>query len=178
MMRWARGALGLVRWWRLGPAMVGSALEGGAACRNTGGMEKWHHVFVYGTLKPGGSNSSLWKSSVQVDVRSATMDGLALYQPVGGRFPYATPTPDLIARGAVITFPERTGLFKVLDDLEGYDPQDPDGSHYVRTTATVRVGEEAVPSWVYVAGPSVNLGAMDPVANGDWSHRVTPVGPR
>ena len=102
-----------------------------------------HAFFVYGTLKRGQSNYHLIAGAV-CDAAIATVRG-RLYDV--GPFP-ALADGDECVYGEVLTIDPDVlpRLLAILDDLEGYDPIDPDGSMYVRrlVTATDAGGRELV----------------------------------
>ena len=104
-----------------------------------------HHLFVYGTLRPGGSNHDLLECATST-VAPATAAGLALYSNASGTYPYATPHPDSQIAGALITVPhgEWPAIVARLDMLEGYDPHT-DNGHYLRRRRTIHTGATAPP---------------------------------
>lgn len=134
-------------------------------------------VFVYGSLRTGGHNSSLF-SVAQTDLRSGIVRGLGVYGPQRG-FPYAKPHED----PAIQTFGEVVWLSedeygdetrKNLDYLEGFDRDKPSQSHYDRVRVTVETngpnGPEPVTAWAYIAGPRYRheLTEDERIDDGDW----------
>jgi gamma-glutamylcyclotransferase (GGCT)/AIG2-like uncharacterized protein YtfP len=58
--------------------------------------------------------------------------------------------------------------FGLLDEFEGYDPCDVDGSFYVRRA--VRLREPEIDAWVYVYNRSVKGAPL--IREGDWRRYV------
>jgi len=132
-------------------------------------------LFVYGTLRPDGSNHGLLERVVS-DVELAHADGLALYAARG--FPYAAPDPSPNARitGAVCVIDDRawpTALTR-LDRLEGYQPDREAASHYLRRLRPVVTASGVqTEAWIYLAGPHVDLTRYRRIPSGDWHHQLT-----
>ncbi len=134
------------------------------------------HLFAYGTLRPGGSNSDLLGHAAIAE-RCAVAEGLALYRNATGSFPYATPTEGRRVVGTLYTVIDHAwpALRRRLDLLEGYDPRQPDTSHYLRKRWTVRTdGRADTEAWVYLAGPRFRPRPDRLIEIGDWILR----GPR
>ena len=85
--------------------------------------------FVYGTLKRGQSNYPLVAAAVR-GITPATIRG-RLYDV--GPFPALAVGDDAVSGEVLTVAPEALArLLVVLDDLEGYELGDPEGSMYVR----------------------------------------------
>ena len=97
-----------------------------------------HALFVYGTLKQGLSNYHLIAAFVRTAI-PATIRG-RLYDV--GPFP-ALAVDDEVVHGEVLTVEPIAlpHLLAILDDLEGYYPDDPTGSMYVRRIVTAATGD-------------------------------------
>lgn len=130
-------------------------------------------LFVYGTLRPGGSNHGLLEGTAD-RAELAHADGLSLWATRG--FPYAAPDPGTGARitGTLCWITGRAWIDALsrLDMLEGYDPARESDSHYLRRCWPVTtVDGDRVEAWLYLAGPRVNLNALPLIPGGDWLHQ-------
>lgn len=135
--------------------------------------------FVYGTLKPGGSNYKRFLAGRTATETPAYLERAALYD--YGPYPFLVVAPD-IARaeervcGMLMRLrPEVYGAaLAQLDDLEQYDPTHAD-SMYLRIACSVQTDAGAVACWVYVAGrkaeAAIRAGQMPKIEGGEW--RVT-----
>lgn len=121
-------------------------------------------LFVYGTLRRGGSNDIARLVPDAMFVAEASMRG-RLYDL--GEYPalVADENAGWVA-GEIYTVPE--SAWPTLDALEEVvTPERPDG-YYFRVVAKVRMGVAADnPCEVYVANP-VTLRLDRPIASGDW----------
>src|SRR6476619_7045259 len=135
-------------------------------------------VFAYGTLRPGQVNYPLVSAAVGEHV-PARLAGHALRATPTAGFPYATVADDHRIVGDLLQLTPGTDVLSVLDRLEGYRPEEPDLSHYVRvprdvaTTAASGYGPAGtvVQAWVYLAGPCIRIDGLDLIADGDWTTR-------
>lgn len=137
--------------------------------------------FVYGTLKPGGSNYISYLAGRTSTEQAAWIAGAALYTP--GMYPFLVRNPDLVrpgdqVSGTVITI--RSGLYhqivSLLDELEDYRPGQPDNL-YERVVLTAQSASGPVDAWTYVAGAqalaSIRSGKMLKVDGGVWDNMLT-----
>ena len=123
-------------------------------------------VFVYGTLRRGGSNA--------FRMEGAAFRGAARVQ---GELHAITWYPGLTLKegaGWVIGEVYRVGpeQMRALDEFEGLSAGEVEGSEYRRVKVSVVLGEAMVPAWVYEW-----MGPVDPgkkVVSGDWLDVVQP----
>ena len=125
-----------------------------------------HLLFVYGTLRPGQGNYRLLADRTDRE-EPASAPGLALF---GWGFPYAVPFPGASTVGVLVTItPDlyRDVLID-LDHLEGYRPDRPDRSHYIRRPRTVLTAGGTRTAWIYLAGPGIDPAGMRRIPGDDW----------
>lgn len=134
---------------------------------------KYLPLFAYGTLRPGCGNYRSFLADHVIDAQDATLRGYALF--THGAFPYAVTEGGATVTGSLLTINRASYVeaFGALDQLEGYRPEDPEYSHYVRVARVVEVPFEGFPTepalaWIYEAGPTVDVSTMHLVAEGDW----------
>jgi gamma-glutamylcyclotransferase (GGCT)/AIG2-like uncharacterized protein YtfP len=116
------------------------------------------HVFVYGSLRRGGSAEHLLAGSVRGPAR---LDGYALY----GRtmpYPFVVPDPESSVVGEIVTL-ARDSLLGVLDEYEG--------DEYRRGLLRVDAAGREVPAWVWVAARPQSLPSRERIPSGDWFAR-------
>jgi gamma-glutamylcyclotransferase (GGCT)/AIG2-like uncharacterized protein YtfP len=122
-------------------------------------------VFFYGTLMAGfdrrrraGIDSKLTylgRGSIQ-----ASLFDLGIY-------PVAVPSTDGLVWGELYETGDAPTVLAALDDIEGYRPEDPDRSLYVRSRAAVTLPERHSESaWVYFY--NAPLGQAQRIPSGDY----------
>lgn len=128
--------------------------------------------FVYGTLRPGGTNHGLLLRGRTRHEEPARLRGAVLYE--GPGYPYAVEEPGGVVTGELVTaLPEEyEGLLAELDRLERYVPGDP-RNLYERVARQVVRGADgtAAGAWVYVAAPAVAEGLRERgklIEGGEW----------
>lgn len=127
-------------------------------------------VFFYGTLMAGFDRR-----------RRAGIDDRLTYVGRGsicaalfdlGIYPAAVPSPDGRVWGEVYGVRDAPAVLAALDEIEGYRPDDPDRSLYVRSPADVTLPDGSVASaWVYFY--NAPLGQAPQIPSGDYLAYVT-----
>jgi gamma-glutamylcyclotransferase (GGCT)/AIG2-like uncharacterized protein YtfP len=109
------------------------------------------HVFVYGTLKPGGRAYRRFCEPSVLAMATARAPG-RLYELSMG-YPAMTLEAGWV-QGMRLTFDDPEAL-KAMDEFEDYYPNHPEDSEYQRICHTVYVGDSSNPfvAWVYTMEP-------------------------
>jgi gamma-glutamylcyclotransferase (GGCT)/AIG2-like uncharacterized protein YtfP len=126
-------------------------------------------VFFYGTLMAGfdrrrraGIDSNLTyigRGSIQ-----AALFDLGIY-------PAAVPAPDRRVRGEIYEMLDAPAVLAALDEIEGYTPEHPDRSLYLRSEAAVTMDDgSSVRAWAYFY--NAPLGQASRIDSGDYLEHV------
>jgi len=122
-------------------------------------------VFFYGTLmsgfkRPGRSRLDLALEPVGHGAIRAVLFDLGIY-------PAATPAPDSQVRGEVHRMLEPEKVLHALDEIEGFRPDEPDASLYLRLEAPVSLDDGRLEiAWVYFY--NAPLGRAPRIESGDY----------
>lgn len=131
-------------------------------------MEEELPIFVYGTLLPGQANAHLWEGNEGAQM-SAVLENGRLYDL--GYFPMLVEEAGQQVQGVVLTFQSDaySKVLALLDNLEGYDPQEPEDCAYQRVSRKVRLKNgRQVAAWVYLGQAQYTIGCPS-VPHGDWA---------
>ena len=123
--------------------------------------------FVYGTLLPGQRNHHVWQGAVVQQVAAVFPNG-RLYDM--GSFPMLIEVGKQVVRGMVLTIDpvHYEAVLAAVDQLEGYDPDVPERSFYIRARRTVYLSHsEPVTAWVYLGQP-VLVAGRHPIPYDNW----------
>lgn len=134
-------------------------------------------VFVYGTLRQGQGNSGLMDPAVE-STTPAELRGVGIYGANQG-FPYAVEHQDPLAitKGEIAYLEEGDegdNARMRLDQLEGFDSNNPSTSHYERVKMFAQVDVERqtrdIAVWTYMARGYArdNLHESGRIPDGDW----------
>jgi len=108
------------------------------------------YLFAYGTLQPGFAPPAIAKTAAKLrPVGTGYVYG-EIYQLDG----YPGAVLDAHSRnripGTVLELPEDEAVLRQLDEYEGYDPQSPEASEFVRARQTVELnGGGTIECWIY-----------------------------
>lgn len=131
-------------------------------------------VFVYGSLRPGFWNyNRVFRGRTRAE-EPARLPGATMWD---GAFPYVAETEpggEIVGTIIDVDSGQWDGVRRSLDRLEGFDPDRPDSSHYLRHARMVRLGDgSSRMAWVYFAAPLVAqrlVSRGQPVIeSGDWA---------
>jgi len=118
-------------------------------------------IFVYGTLMRGLSRHRLMNGGRFEGEASAVGRLISL-----GEYPALIDRAGTI-RGELHTFDDLPTALEVLDEVEGFDPADPEGSEYVREARRVlRDDGTEVFAWLYVYNRPTKGAQV--ISSGDW----------
>ena len=123
--------------------------------------------FVYGTLLPGQRNHHIWQGAVVQQVAAVFPNG-RLYDM--GAFPMLIEEGEGVVRGMVLAVDPAhyTAILTAVDQLEGYDPDAPERSFYLRARRTVYLSHgEPITAWVYLGQPVLVTG-HHPIPYDNW----------
>ncbi len=129
--------------------------------------------FVYGTLLPGQPNDVLWQDCIE-QRKSAVLNGAQLY--AFPQFPMLIEIDNLDEQvyGELIWVEQSrySDILADLDFLEGYQPNNPDESLYLREKRPVMGddGSQTV-AWVYLGKPQF-VANRSPIPSGNWVKHI------
>lgn len=123
------------------------------------------HIFVYGTLKPGGRNYYLAKGVTCTE--SAYLDGFKLLNFEPEAYPAMVRGEGRVF-GVVLTFADIGAVLPVLDALEGLHLTPPE---YARIVVTAHPAGHDVWTYLYVNGARLAAPGVSAVAGSDWALR-------
>ncbi len=125
-------------------------------------------VFFYGTLMSGFDRRHRAGLDGRLSFLGRAWTRGHLYDL--GLYPGAVPAEDGRFWGEVYETLEPGPVFEALDEIEGFDPSDPDRSLYVRQKAEVTFPEgTSIDAWVYFY--NAPLGHAERIESGDYRER-------
>jgi gamma-glutamylcyclotransferase (GGCT)/AIG2-like uncharacterized protein YtfP len=122
-------------------------------------------LFVYGTLRSGGSAHRRILSRYEVEVATATLADHAIYGRTF-RYPFMVREAGGTVVGDLVTYPIAVED-ELLSRLDRYE-----GEEYVRAGAMVAPASgDSVDAWVYLAFPDMAFDPAERIDSGDWFER-------
>ena len=122
-------------------------------------------IFVYGTLMAGFDRRR--RAGIDTRMRFVGRGWIqaALYDL--GLFPAAVPAPDCRVAGELYEVSDDPSVLAKLDEIEGFRPNEPDASLYMRaqTTVTLESGARET-AWVYFYNAPLGQGQL--IESGDY----------
>ena len=131
------------------------------------------YLFAYGTLQPGCAPPQVAALAARLRPVSEGFVRGVLYDL--GRYPGAVPDARAGARitGTVMELPEDKTILRQLDDYEGFDPQAPATSEFVRERQIVELSDgQKLECWFYRYNG--NADGLRPIPDGKWRPRGRP----
>jgi len=124
------------------------------------------HLLCYGTLMKGELNHRRYCAGA-LTIEPAVATGRLYHLPMG--FPAMTEADDGRVFGEAMTFPDLDAALREIDRLEGFRPDDPDGSLYLRVIRPVRllVSVRTVSAYCYLWNQPLPAGSRR-VPSGRW----------
>jgi gamma-glutamylcyclotransferase (GGCT)/AIG2-like uncharacterized protein YtfP len=122
-------------------------------------------IFVYGTLMAGFDRRK--RAGIDTRMRFVGRGWIQASLYDLGLFPAAIPAPDGRVAGELYEVVDDPSVLTKLDEIEGYRPNEPDTSLYMRAQTTVTLESGAVESaWVYFY--NAPLGQGQRIESGDY----------
>jgi gamma-glutamylcyclotransferase (GGCT)/AIG2-like uncharacterized protein YtfP len=125
-----------------------------------------NHVFFYGTLMTGFNRPGRQRVDSILELTGRGRIRAALFDL--GIYPAAVPSDDdSTVRGEVYCMRDVAAVLSTLDEIEGFRPNEPERSLYMRvlTTVTLDDGRE-LPAWAYFY--NAPLGRAERISSGDY----------
>jgi gamma-glutamylcyclotransferase (GGCT)/AIG2-like uncharacterized protein YtfP len=124
------------------------------------------HVFFYGTLMTPFNRPGRTRVSSDMLFKGRGRIGAALYDL--GIYPAAIPTDDgSRVRGEVYELRDAASVLATLDEIEGYQPNEPERSLYTRVETPVTLEDgQVIPAWAYFY--NAPLGRAHRISSGDY----------
>ena len=122
-------------------------------------------IFVYGTLMAGFDRRR--RAGIDTRMRFVGRGWIAAALYDLGLFPAAVPAPDCRVAGELYEVVDDPSVLAMLDEIEGYRPNEPDTSLYTRaeTAVTLENGAQDV-AWVYFYNAPLGQGQL--IESGDY----------
>lgn len=120
-------------------------------------------VFVYGTLKEGGALSH-HVSKNRINSKNATLKGFDLYDL--GWFPGIVPGNGTVL-GELHEFDNPDVITEMIDKIEGYSPDHPETSLYLRKEVTVRAENKDIVTEAYIFNKEITE-KKKLIKSGNW----------
>jgi gamma-glutamylcyclotransferase (GGCT)/AIG2-like uncharacterized protein YtfP len=126
-------------------------------------------VFFYGTLMSGFRRLGRQRLDPKLKPEGPGSIQAALFDL--GIYPAAIPASDGRVRGEVYRMTEPEDVLSELDDIEGYEPREPDTSLYTRVETSVAFDDgRAGTAWVYFY--NAPLGRAERIESGDYREHL------
>ena len=122
-------------------------------------------VFFYGTLMSGFERPGRRRLDPTLNPEGRGWIHAALFDL--GIYPAAVPAEDTRVWGEIYRMKEPEAVLRELDEIEGYEPAEPDSSLYTRVETSVTFDDgRAATAWVYFY--NAPLGRAQRIESGDY----------
>ena len=128
--------------------------------------------FVYGTLIPDQPNYYLWKDSI-VDTKKGLISNYQLFDM--GHYPMIVESTGNNVHGMLIYIKNEDygKITKIIDNLEGYDPENHGNSAYNREIRDIGLESgEFEKAWIYI-GSDEYIKKENAVEGGNWVKHIS-----
>jgi len=128
--------------------------------------------FVYGTLIPDQPNYYLWKDSI-VDTKKGLISNYQLFDM--GHYPMIVESEANNVYGMImyIKNEDYEKISKIIDNLEGYNPENHGSSAYNREMREIELENgEKEKAWIYV-GSEEYISKENAVKDGNWVKHIS-----
>ena len=125
-------------------------------------------VFFYGTLMAGFDRRRRAGMDAKLTFIGRGAIRAALFDV--GLYPAAVPDPEGEVWGELYAMTDSAAVLAALDDIEGYTPEHPDQSLYIRHQTDVTLSDATEAAWVYFY--NAPLGKAVRIASGDYLQHV------
>ena len=128
--------------------------------------------FVYGTLIPGQPNYYLWKDSI-VDTKNGLIRNHQLFDM--GHYPMIVQSEGNNVHGMLMYVKDEDyeKITKIIDNLEGYNPENHGNSAYNREMRDIEVySGELEKAWIYI-GSTEYVKKENDVKDGNWVKHIS-----
>jgi len=130
------------------------------------------YLMVYGTLMRGQVNHARFCADA-LTIEPAVTTGRLYHLPMG--YPAMVEADDDQVFGEAMTFPDLAATLREIDRLEGYRPDDPEHSLYLRRIRPVSLLKSGLttPAYFYLWNAALPKGSY-PVEGGRWTSGQSP----
>jgi len=128
--------------------------------------------FVYGTLIPDQPNYYLWKDSI-VNTKNGMIRNHQLFDM--GHYPMIVESEGYNVEGMIvyIKIEDYSKITKIIDNLEGYNPENHGSSAYNREIHDIELEDgELVKAWIYI-GSEEYVKKENAVEEGNWVKHIS-----
>ena len=128
--------------------------------------------FVYGTLIPDQPNYYLWKDSI-VSTKDGLIKNYQLFDM--GHYPMIAESEGNNVYGMLmyVKNEDYTKVTKIIDNLEGYNPENHGSSAYNREIRDIELKDgEIEKAWIYI-GSKEYVNEENAVKGGDWVKHIS-----
>ena len=128
--------------------------------------------FVYGTLIPEQPNYYLWKDSI-VDTKKGLIPNYQLFDM--GHYPMIVKSEGNNVHGLLVYIKNEDyeKIAKIIDNLEGYNPENHGSSAYNREMREIELENgEKEKAWIYI-GSEEYISKENAVKGGNWVEHVS-----